>query len=588
MMSGENWKYYKLESVAKLVSGRTPEREQKEYYAEEGTPWVKIENLGQGVIREAAEYLSEAGREKVNLVPENSVLFSIVGTVGKVGIAGRELATNQQIVSLIFDEERVLPLYGYYFLLRHAGEIKKLSNQTTMALISRKTLGQYRICVPDSLLKQREIVEKLRKFEEYQEKKLRLRQQTEVYENVLFEKIFYRELGDGEQVPLREFLESRIGSGLPKEEEPEGEFACIRTEEFSRTYLTDSVRAEWTGRKKEEDSGGSYITRPGDILLRNGRMILLEDEDGSVFFERNILRIRSGKEQLLPEVLYGWLSLPEIRGVLYAERKKGDTRKRPIRPAELERMKIPCFGMERQEQYAAALRKIRQIQRLLDREILYGRQVFETMCGILLSGKPWPDENATEKETEKQTEIQTEIQTEKETEKGRETETDQDPGKTENYKSSGKEEIVCRAVLAVLCGWNPLDERSEEYCQRRQRIFSSVQPYFHPIAFSFVTGEGQREYLLERDFFAYYSRELCRKGEYPMDILRKVLERLEGGEILDAHLAFQGETGIATENKWDKEKIRAAAGEGFGLLAEYSGYAMCGFLLKAGGVYEEK
>ena len=155
---------YKLESLARLISGRTPEREQKEYYAETGTPWVKIENLDQGYIRETAEYLSEQGKEKVNLVPENSVLFSIVGTVGKVGIAGRELATNQQIVSLIFDETRVLPLYGYYALRYHAEEIRKLSNQTTMALISRKTLGQYRIYVPDSLEKQQEIVDKLRRL----------------------------------------------------------------------------------------------------------------------------------------------------------------------------------------------------------------------------------------------------------------------------------------------------------------------------------------------------------------------------------------------------------------------------------------
>lgn len=68
---------YKLESLARLISGRTPEREQKEYYAETGTPWVKIENLDQGYIREASEYLSEQGKEKVNLVPENSVLFPL-------------------------------------------------------------------------------------------------------------------------------------------------------------------------------------------------------------------------------------------------------------------------------------------------------------------------------------------------------------------------------------------------------------------------------------------------------------------------------------------------------------------------------
>ena len=79
----KRWNSYSLEEVARLVSGRTPEREQKEYYASQGTPWVKIENLNQGFITHTAEYLSEKGREKVNLVPENSVLFSIRGNGGK-------------------------------------------------------------------------------------------------------------------------------------------------------------------------------------------------------------------------------------------------------------------------------------------------------------------------------------------------------------------------------------------------------------------------------------------------------------------------------------------------------------------------
>ena len=46
----KRWNSYSLEEVARLVSGRTPEREQKEYYASQGTPWVKIENLNQGFI----------------------------------------------------------------------------------------------------------------------------------------------------------------------------------------------------------------------------------------------------------------------------------------------------------------------------------------------------------------------------------------------------------------------------------------------------------------------------------------------------------------------------------------------------------
>ncbi|MFQ6805932.1 MAG: restriction endonuclease subunit S [Lachnospiraceae bacterium] len=101
------WRYCRLDQVARLVSGRTPDRGNRACYADVGLPWVKIENLGRGVVRKAAEYLSEEGQKKVNPVPEGSVLFSTVGTVGQVGIAGCTLATNQQIVSLIFQEDQV-------------------------------------------------------------------------------------------------------------------------------------------------------------------------------------------------------------------------------------------------------------------------------------------------------------------------------------------------------------------------------------------------------------------------------------------------------------------------------------------------
>ena len=284
---------YKLESLARLISGRTPEREQKEYYAETGTPWVKIENLDQGYIRETAEYLSEQGKEKVNLVPENSVLFSIVGTVGKVGIAGRELATNQQIVSLIFDETRVLPLYGYYALRYHAEEIRKLSNQTTMALISRKTLGQYRIYVPDSLEKQQEIVDKLRRFEEIKLKKEEMRSRMEQYEQVLFQRIFASQLRYGEKARLCNYLKEPVGTGIPKNEEPNGEFPCVRLENFRKTYLT-GLHA---GEKAEINAGADwaieekYRVCPGDILLRNGKLILVDRVEDPLYLDRSVLRI---------------------------------------------------------------------------------------------------------------------------------------------------------------------------------------------------------------------------------------------------------------------------------------------------------
>lgn len=543
------WNTYKLESVAQLISGRTPEREQKEYYADEGTPWVKIENLDLGFITQTAEYLSEKGREKVNLVPKNSVLFSIVGTVGKVGIAGKELATNQQIVSFIFDEEKVLPMYGYYCLRYHADKIRRLSDQTTMALISRKTLGQYRIHVPQDLQRQEKIVKTLEMFESYARKKEDLRKQMDRYEQILFWKMFHQEIRFHETLLLKECLREPIGLGVSKEEEPEGEAAFIRANDFQKPYLCRNVLAD-----QDIEFDKKYHLQEGDVLLRNGRLFLAEKQQNPLYIERNILCIRTKHNQLLPEVLYGWLNLPDIAQTLYTERKSGESRKRPIRASELERMQIPYFSMKKQEEFARFLKKIRQIQRLLDREIAYAWNVFQ---GVARQSLEMPKEF-----------------------EGKNVNLADDGSSVDTWNRGEENPIAAeeetdnsvaaaRLILAVLCGWVPKDERKIPYCQKRQQIFGKAQQYFHPVALSFVTKQGQEEYLLVRDFLTYHAQSLCQTWTDPLACLKKMRKE---DKIIDAHLAFQGETEIATEAVWNDDMVKEMAREGLLLLTLYSGF----------------
>lgn len=547
----KRWNTYSLEEVARLVSGRTPDRERKEYYAKEGTPWVKIENLNQGFITRTAEYLSEEGREKVNLVPENSVLFSIVGTVGKVGIAGKELATNQQIVSLIFDETKILPMFGYYCLRYHAREIRKLSNQTTMALISRKTLGQYRITVPESLEEQQQILEQLQKFENYGKKKEKIREKISQYETLLFEKMFCDEIQYHEKLTLREFLRESVFSGGQRKEELHEEFPVIDSREFEKPYLTEKKIEEIT---REDVTGGEnnsrkemlYPVQNGDILIRNGKIILVDNQENKRYIDRSILCIRTKETQLLPEVLYAYLKLPQVTGILYASRKTGDSRKRPIRAGELEKMKIPYFTMEKQKEYARFLKKIRRIQRSLDQETEKAWKVFAGVARNLMNGYEKRIQEEIPKETREEN--------------------------TSNIR-------ICHLILAALAGWCPSDERAGEYYHRRQEIFRMAQPYFQPAALSFVTKQGQQDYLLERDFLAYHSEKISKEWVTPLELLRKLLEQYEREDVTDAHLAFHGEKGICTEADWDLKVVLRMAKESWKLMAEFSGYRECVFLM---------
>ncbi len=564
MSRRDNWNIYKLESVAALVSGRTPEREQKEYYAAEGTPWVKIENLDQGFVTEATEYLSEKGKEKVNLVPENSVLFSIVGTVGKVGIAGCELATNQQIVSLIFEEEKVLPMYGYYYLRYYADEIRKLSNQTTMALINRKTLGQYRIRVPQQLQEQQEIVEKLGKFEAYARQKEHLRQEMERYAGLLFWKMFSQEIRFHEKLSLKEFLRESISSGIPKDEEPQCDFACIRANDFEKPYLCEEHTSEDAEVLALDDI---YQLQEGDVLLRNGKLFLAEAQTCPIYIERNILCLRTKTAQLLPEVLYAWLNLPQISAKLYTERKAGESRKRPIRASELENMQIPYFSMSKQKEFAKFLKKIRQIQRSLDEEIVYAWKVFHAMAYKYFEEKEELVEEEIVFHTDSDDDFASELRSD-----------DSSMEVTESFETgSVKSELVkARLILAIVCGWYPRDHRANAYCQKRREIFRKAQPYFQPVALSFVTQDGQKEQLLSRDFLTYHSEKICEEWIEPLDYLKYLLRE---ETIVDAHLAFQGEHGIVTEDIWESELVMQMAREGLLLLTVYSGLEDYSFLM---------
>lgn len=175
--------YKKLGKVAELIAGSTPSRTRPEYYASSaGLPWAKIENLDQGEIFETKEYLSRQGAALVKRIPKGAVLVSVIGTIGKIGLAGRELAANQQILAVAFrPESGILPKYGYYYLKFCREKLKKIAYSAVEKRISAGQLEEYVLPMPD-LERQQEIIsvmEKLECYEKQQKEKLALAQEYE-------------------------------------------------------------------------------------------------------------------------------------------------------------------------------------------------------------------------------------------------------------------------------------------------------------------------------------------------------------------------------------------------------------------------
>lgn len=144
------WDEVRLRHLGRLKTGTTPSRSHDKYYTENGgMPWTKPEDLGAvKPITKSTEHLTSEGQEKVTSVPEGSVLVCCIGSVGELGFAGTQLATNQQITSVTFQKDLVVPRFGFYALSAAREELRSRINTSVLAILSTTDMGGIRLPVP--------------------------------------------------------------------------------------------------------------------------------------------------------------------------------------------------------------------------------------------------------------------------------------------------------------------------------------------------------------------------------------------------------------------------------------------------------
>lgn len=115
------WPVVTLAEAGLWGSGGTPRRGVSGYY-DGHIPWLKIGDLNDGVVTDAEEAITELGlrESSAKLVPEGALLVAMYGSIGKLGIAGRELATNQAIAHCVVNGEFNIEFLFYYLLMERA------------------------------------------------------------------------------------------------------------------------------------------------------------------------------------------------------------------------------------------------------------------------------------------------------------------------------------------------------------------------------------------------------------------------------------------------------------------------------------
>ena len=150
----EGWEKKTIFELGKVITGKTPSTANKANYGGD-IPFITIPDMHSGIYPISSQTLSKQGAESQlgKYIPENSLMVSCIGTAGLVCISETLCQTNQQINSLVLDND--IKLYYMYFtflsLKEHLNNIG--SNGATMTNVNKSKFENIDVVVPvDSLL----------------------------------------------------------------------------------------------------------------------------------------------------------------------------------------------------------------------------------------------------------------------------------------------------------------------------------------------------------------------------------------------------------------------------------------------------
>ena len=146
------WREVRLGDLGNVVTGGTPAARNADWFGVE-TPFITPTDIGSTERRARVErWLSAAGRAgfRKKLLPTGTVCFVSIGaTIGKLCLTDAEAVTNQQINSIVPNND-VDARFLYYLLRHQAPRIAQTAGGAATPIINKSTLSNVSVLVPDS------------------------------------------------------------------------------------------------------------------------------------------------------------------------------------------------------------------------------------------------------------------------------------------------------------------------------------------------------------------------------------------------------------------------------------------------------
>ena len=221
-----HWVQVRVGELGKIVTGKTPKTSISENYGGKIPFLTPSDNMLPKYVTATKKSLTDKGVTEVKncLLPKSSVCVSCIGSdLGKVVITTEPTVTNQQINSIIVDQEKFDVSFVYYAMLILGTQLNYLSKTSTAVPIVNKTaFSSYSIFCPE-LRQQKEIAAILSSLDDKIELNNKINENLQQQAITLFDSYYNRA---NSRVGVTEIIQI-LGGGTPKTGESSYWNGCI-------------------------------------------------------------------------------------------------------------------------------------------------------------------------------------------------------------------------------------------------------------------------------------------------------------------------------------------------------------------------
>ena len=147
-----DWEMVELGTLAKLVGGSTPSKENSSYWENGNVDWITCSDFSNSpmYIEDSIRKITEKAvkENSTSIVPKDTLVLVTRVSLGKMAFVRKPTALNQDLTALLFDEEKINKRYGYFFMLSIADKIENDGHGATVKGVTRDYVKDIKVPLP--------------------------------------------------------------------------------------------------------------------------------------------------------------------------------------------------------------------------------------------------------------------------------------------------------------------------------------------------------------------------------------------------------------------------------------------------------